>query len=156
MAQSITFNILLGMARHKALACLSLLDNALAFAVAYLIVKLADGDVVQGVVGVCFAAAVSAALCRGIGFLVCACWLVQVPLWKYVTHVLLPALTVAAVAGAGLALVKYEDAPTSWPRFVVDTGAYVIFYAVGCAFLFGPDLLPAKRPELVHEGTQPH
>jgi O-antigen/teichoic acid export membrane protein len=129
--QSATSAMLLGMARHRVLAYLGLIEIGLSLSLAALFIE------PYGLVGVCTAQAVAAAVCRGVIQIVYACRLVGIPVLPYLARSLGPAVLVAAVPATLLGLAVEWHQPRNWPEMFLYGGGYAAVYLVSSLFLVG-------------------
>ena len=136
MSQWITYSMILGKGRHRILAICSVLEITVSAAAALLLTA-ADG----GLVGVCIAMAIPAALARGVGPLVFGCRLTELSPMSYFASAVLPALGVAAGPVLLLGLTTAWWTPTTWPQLFLCGGGYTILYlGVAGIGLFGIDV----------------
>jgi O-antigen/teichoic acid export membrane protein len=128
MSQWATNSMILGMGRHRLLACASLVENTLAVSLALWWVG------PYGLIGVCVALAIPGVLCRGVVQLLYGCRLAGVPLWQYGTRALLPAALTAALPALLLVLLASSVAPEGWFPVGACTAIYGIAYLAcgGC------------------------
>jgi O-antigen/teichoic acid export membrane protein len=137
MSQLLSFTIIVGMARHKALACLSVVDNVIVVGLAAALVT------PYNVAGICLALALGGALCRGALQLWYACRLLHLRLRECAVRSLFPPLLTAAVPVAGLAVLASWHPPANWPLLILYTGGFGISYGIACTFLLGYERLKA-------------
>jgi O-antigen/teichoic acid export membrane protein len=115
--------MIIGMGRHRMLACAGLAENVTFVVLAYL---LADA---HGLLGVCFAIAIPAFIFRGLFQLSVVCRAVDVPLERYVCEAVLPPVTAALGPIAVLASVAYFRPVQSWLDLFAYAGLFTLFYA---------------------------
>ncbi len=160
MTQMVTWNILLGMARHPLLAVWSLIENLIAIPLSIILINHAEllGQGIRrienwlglpdsmirsdhyGLVGFCIAFALPAVLCRGVLPIVFGCQLLRVPLLTYLRVVLLPTAVVWLPAATFLAVLNWWENPTTWLRLAVHGGLFGVVYVVlVCSILIGWD-----------------
>jgi O-antigen/teichoic acid export membrane protein len=144
MSQWITYSMILGKGRHRLLALCSLLEIAIS-AGAALALTAADG----GLIGVCLAMAIPAALSRGVCPLFFGCRLVELSPASYFAHALLPALLVASGPALLLCLATTWWTPTTWPELFLCGGGYSLFYLSAAGIgLFGVDVWRALAKKI--------
>jgi O-antigen/teichoic acid export membrane protein len=129
MGQWITYSVLLGMGRHRALAHLSILENLLAIPLAILLAK------PFGLVGVCIGFTVPGALCRGVLQLLYACRVARLSIVHYLVAALVPPLVLAVPCAALLAIVVRWRPPANWFELIIYGAAYAIAFAVSSLLL---------------------
>jgi O-antigen/teichoic acid export membrane protein len=159
MTQMVTWNILLGMARHSLLAIWSLIENLIAIPASIFLathtelvqsgidylqrftgVSLSGLTKNAGLVGLCLAFAAPAVVCRGILPILFGCQLLQVPLWSYIRVVLVPTTLLWAPSTLGLILLNAWHAPTTWPGLIINVSLFALVYLVlVCWLLVGWD-----------------
>jgi O-antigen/teichoic acid export membrane protein len=151
MSQHITDSMILGRGRLSILAGTSILETASSCAAPLLLAG--QG---YGLVGVCLAAAIPAAICRGLCPLVFVCRAVGVPLASYLRQVILPALLVVAGPIWLLGAVTSTWSPSTWPElFACGTVYAIVHISVASVGLFGFDAWRAwaRRVSLAHLQT---
>lgn len=159
MTQMVTYNILLGMARHPLLAILSLIENFIAIPLSIVLIgntAIVDSWVTTAeqlfgvplvglrsqaaLVGFCIAFAAPALVCRGILLIVFGCQFLHVPILQYVRVALAPAMLVWIPSAASLALLNAWNTPSTWLRMVVNAGLFGgLYITLVCSFLIGWD-----------------
>ena len=144
MSQWLTYSIILGKARHRAVALASLVEGV----IAGLGGALVAGH--WGTMGVCIVFAIAAFCCRGVFQMVQACRVLQVPLETYLRSALLRPLLAAVLPAAGLWLAVQLHYPNSW----LELFAYGLLFSLGYALvdvlsLGGLVYLKWGRPEIV-------
>lgn len=136
LSQYVTSGMILGMGRHRMLACLGFAEALIAVTLA---VVLSNS---YGLAGVCVAFAVPAALGRGAVQLVYGCRLIGVSLREYVWTAIAPAIACALPATVLLAILVVWEPPRSTVLFLFYTAIYVTIYvATSAALLFGRERL---------------
>jgi O-antigen/teichoic acid export membrane protein len=149
MSQWITYSMILGKGRHRALAGFSLLE-LLGSGIAALCVA---GT--YGLPGVCLAVAMPAAALRGVCQLAFGCSLIDVSSWTYVRLALLPAIAIGAGPAALLGLATLGWQPASWPGLFLIGGAYTSLYlAVAGVTLVGVERLRGLAGRLRGDRTE--
>lgn len=123
MSQWLTYSIILGKARHRAVALASLAEGVIAGVGGMIAARY------WGTMGVCVVFAAAGVLCRGVFQIVYACRVIGVPVWKYVDVAILRPVLVALLPGAVLGVAVIWRSPASWLEFVV--------YGVGFSLIFG-------------------
>jgi O-antigen/teichoic acid export membrane protein len=161
MTQMVTWNILLGMARHPLLAILSLIENLIAIPASILLlnhqqmvlsvisffeeqlhVSMPGLSSQAGLVGFCVAFAVPAVVCRGILPAMFGCQLLGVSLPRYLAAVLLPTTMIWLPSVLGLALLNAWHAPVTWPQLVFNGSVFFgVYLTLVCQFVIGWDQL---------------
>ncbi len=160
MTQMVTWNILLGMARHPLLAIWSLMENLIAIPLSIILINHAEylrnvfvklGNLLgvsesrlpeahYGLIGFCIAFAVPAFICRGILPIVFGCQLLKVEIVHYLRAVLLPAILIWLPPAAGLAALNALEIPTTWLRLIVYAVIFgTVYLFMVCSFLIGWD-----------------
>lgn len=146
LTQFVTQSLILGMARHRAMALMGLAENAVAIGLALVLCR--SG----GLAGVCVAFAVSATLFRGLALAVYGCRVAGIAWSDYLARAVLPPVASAALPSLALWLAASYHEPTNWAELVVYGGAYAAGYALCCrSWAAGPGLknpLPT-RPTLL-------
>jgi len=145
LSQTISHSVILGIGSHKGIGYIRLAESGI-----LILVGLLWGRAL-GLFGLCLAASLLRMLFPGLIQMIFACRVVGVPLRRYITSAILPALA-AAVAPSSLllALTWGRGSSHPWPRLIVDVGLYSACWAVVAVFMFGLHhkmrLLP-RRPE---------
>jgi O-antigen/teichoic acid export membrane protein len=139
MSQWVSNSIVLGMGRHRTLACLSIIENALAIGLALALVG------PYGNAGACLAFAVNATLFRGVGQLVYTCRVVGLTGRQYLALALLPPVAVAAPSAATLAALVHWVDPRSWPALISCVSAYVAVFCLILLIVEGYDITHIAR-----------
>jgi O-antigen/teichoic acid export membrane protein len=124
MSQSATTSMILGMARHRILAALAVIEVVATIGLA---LALAGP---YGLIGVCVAQAIPAALCRGIVQLVYACRLIHLPVRRYISKTALPALAACALPSASLGGLVEWHLPVNWLQLSAYFAAYSLLFAI--------------------------
>lgn len=115
--------MIVGMGRHRSLACAGLLENVLFVAGACVV---ADS---YGLIGVCAALAVPAFLCRGV-FQVClVCRAVDLSVGRYWREAITPALWAAVCPIAVLAAVTCARPVQTWLDLFLYAGLFALLFA---------------------------
>jgi O-antigen/teichoic acid export membrane protein len=136
MSQWITYSMVLGKGRHRALAGFSLVEILASAAAALWAAQ------PYGLLGVCLAVAIPAAVMRGVCQLAYGCSLAGVSPWAYVRRALLPAVVIAAAPTALLGLATRWWQPATWPEMFLAGGVYAMAYlAVAAVALLGVERL---------------
>jgi O-antigen/teichoic acid export membrane protein len=131
MSQQITEGVLLGSARHKPLAYMSLVEAAGGVLGALLLMPH------FGLLGGCVALAVSATICRGLVTMKYGCAAVGVSTMQYVQSALLPPLLAIGLPAALVAGILIGHPPLTWPGLFGYTAALGVGFCIGCASLMG-------------------
>ncbi|MGE5611863.1 MAG: lipopolysaccharide biosynthesis protein [Bacillota bacterium] len=130
MSQWVSYSIILGKYHHRELAVASVIENAIAIALALIFVRH------WGLLGVCVGFAIPATLCRGLFWLIYACRLVKVSPWRYGLSVLLPVLSAGLLPALTLWHVVHRSPPRTWPHLLMDVALYSLAYLASLALLF--------------------
>jgi O-antigen/teichoic acid export membrane protein len=140
MSQGLTYSILLGKARHRAMAIASLVEGILATVAGLLAARH------WGMAGVCLVFAASALACRGIFQVVYACRVLGVGLWRYsMTAIAKPVLAAALPTGL-LAMALQWREPGSWAELLGYCAAFTVLFAVTEFMLLGGmQYLPVRQ-----------
>jgi O-antigen/teichoic acid export membrane protein len=126
-----TNSILLGMARHRILAWLGLLEIVCVLVLAILVVN------PFGLVGVCVVQALASTVCRGIVPLVYACRLLQLPIVKFIIRAYSPALGSAIAPAVALAALVAWHVPGRWDEFLIYGLSYSVCFAISSVIFLG-------------------
>jgi O-antigen/teichoic acid export membrane protein len=135
MSQMVTWNILLGMARHPFLAICSLVENLVAVPLSVFLIHR------YGLAGFCLAFAAPAFVFRGIMPIFYGCSLMDVPLARYARHVLLPTLSIWIPTALGLFGLVSITSPDSWIKLF----AYTVLFGAAYLSLVGGLLIGWDR-----------
>ena len=130
-----TYSVLNATARHRSLGVLGILEVVGVCALALALLP------VLGLLGVGVAMAVPAFLARGLGPMVQGCWVVGVPVRRYLAEAIVPPLLCAAVPAAAVGLVAEAYPPLTWAWFIGYAAGYAALFAAGYAALFERDRL---------------
>jgi O-antigen/teichoic acid export membrane protein len=139
MSQWVSYSIILGKYHQRELAIGSVIENAIAIALALVLVGR------WGLVGVCVGFAIPATICRGLFWLIYACRLVKVSPWRYGASVLLPVVSAGVLPGVALWQVVHQSPPRAWLQLFIYTALYTLAYLASLAILFGPGWLRRRR-----------
>jgi O-antigen/teichoic acid export membrane protein len=153
MSQAVTTSILLGIARHRLLAILGVVESAAAFLLAVALVR------VRGLEGVAVAFAAPAVVCRGVLQIVYACQVLEVPVGRYLRVAILPALLAMLLPALGLAALVTWRIPTTWPELIGYGALFGVCFLGACLWLVGfgavkARLLPAVVIEPVDDSPE--
>lgn len=144
MSQYAASSILMGMARNRMLALMSVVENVIGLG---LLVVLARP---YGLTGVCVALAVVAAGSRGLAQAWYTCRVLKISIGRYVREVVAPALAAIVPPTALLAGLVSLRPPGSWPLLIAYTGLYgAAFIASGAVMLLGRERLAQLATRLV-------
>ena len=135
LSQCATGSMILGVARNRPLAWISLVELGI---LGVLLVPLVR---CWGVAGACAAVAVSGTLCRGAGILVLGCRVAGMPVGRYLRLSMLPPLASAVGPAVGLAAAVAFRPPHGWVDFVTYSGLYTSVFAACCLPLAGEERL---------------
>lgn len=131
MSQWLAYSMLMGKARHRAVALASLAEGLLA----------GVGGVIAarywGAMGVCVIFAAAALLCRGVFQVVYACRVMGVPIAEYVWATMLVPLGAAALPAALLGGAIIWREPVGWLGFVAYGMAFTLVYTVVAGWMLG-------------------
>lgn len=143
LSQYVTNSMILGMGRHRMLACLGFAEVLIAVALASV---LSDP---YGLMGICVAFAIPAALGRGVVQLVYGCRLIGVSLRDYLRTSIIPAVACALPAALLLATLVVRQPPRSSALFLIDSACYAAVYVATClVLLIGREGLRSIFPAL--------
>jgi O-antigen/teichoic acid export membrane protein len=141
LTQALTGYMLLGAARHKAMAVFQTIEIVVIAVLALTLVPR------YGLVGLCLALAAPGAILRGVAVLVYACRVIGVSVGSYMLRGVLPGALAAAGPVALLALAVAAHSPANWSQFLLYGGAYgVVSFAACCASLGVPFSRLLRRP----------
>jgi hypothetical protein len=124
MSQWLTYSVLLGANRQRALGLLAIVEGAISFP---LIVILMGK---HGLAGVCVGVALSGFLVRGVIQWLYGCRLLKVSPGAYVRRVFAPVTIVAALPIAALYVATLEVAPESFRAIFLLGAGYSVLFAV--------------------------
>jgi O-antigen/teichoic acid export membrane protein len=139
MSQHATSSTILALGRHRFMACLGLVENAVAISLGVLLSRS------YGLPGVCLAFAVTGAVCRGLIQAVYGCRLLEVPLRLYFTQGMLPPLLAAIPPALLLGVLVSWREPKTWLELAVFGAVYGLAFAASVGFVVAP---PALRVAL--------
>ena len=132
MSQGITDSLLLGMARHRALALASIAEI---LGVIVLLILLIEP---YGLVGAAIAFAVPAAVCRGIIPIAYGCHTLEVSPLRYLIEVLFPVACLAALPIASVHYLTVWHVPADWTEVITVACIYTFLYGTVAALaIFG-------------------
>jgi O-antigen/teichoic acid export membrane protein len=151
MSQMVTWNILLGKARHPLLASWSLIENVVAVPLSLALMP------TYGLAGFCLAFAAPAVVCRGVLPIAYGCVLLHMPTGRFAQHVFLPVTLTWLPAALGLAGLVGWRAPADWSQLFLYASAFsAIYLALICSFLIGWDrIADFFRPRIVEVEREP-
>ena len=142
MSQWLTYSIILGKARHRALALASLVEG---------IIAVAGGALAAsrwGVMGVAVVFAAAAFACRGVFQVVYSCGVVQVGVLRYVMQAVLWPMAVGMIPGAILAGMIWWHMPQRWSELAgYGVGFSLLFWGSTLWLLGAAKYLPARTAE---------
>ena len=141
MTQWLTFSMILGKAKHRALALAGLVEGLVAGLGGLLAAKY------WGVTGVCVAFGVAAMGCRGIFQMIYGSRIMGMRTSHYVLHSLLIPLLVALLPCALLLTATLIRRPSSWPEMFLYGGGFVAVYGGNAFLLLGGRKYLSRRPE---------
>ncbi|MGE5611973.1 MAG: lipopolysaccharide biosynthesis protein [Bacillota bacterium] len=128
MSQWVGFSVIIGKYHHKMLGWLGIIENVLAIALAWVLVR------PYGMIGVCLAFAIPGMVCRGLFQMIYACRLVGVSIQAYLAQVLLPVLAAATLPVIGLIAAVHWHAPRNWPELLL----YIALYGIAHLLVMVP------------------
>ena len=128
ISQWLTYSVIIGCMRHKALAWLAVCECAMLVPLAWSAAGSAE------VRGVCYAIALSAFLVRGLVRWIYGCRLVNVRLLDYVARVFAPVAAAAALPIAALYLAVRAAAPQSYSAIFGLGAAYSVLFSAMLGF----------------------
>ena len=138
-SQSITGNMLLGVARHRVLAGLLVAE------VATIAVGAVTVSNTYGLLGVCIVLAVTGTVFRGVLVMIQGCRVVGMPVARYVLTAVAPPCAVCGLAALGLKGLAAAVPPETWLRFIVNLAGYGVMSVTALGVLGGRDLVQAIR-----------
>lgn len=155
MSQWLTYSILLGKARHRAIAIASILEGVLAGVGGYFAARF------WGTIGVCAAFAIAAFIFRGAFQIVYACRVLREPLGQYLLQAIARPMAFSLIPAALLAAALYWHTPASWLELFTYGIGFALVYAVTVAPPLGAlahlpsrrqtdESVPAARVEAIH------
>jgi hypothetical protein len=118
MSQWVSYSVILGMGRHKAIALLSVVENIVTVALVFLLVG------PYGLLGVSVAVAVPGMLCRGLCQWLYCCRLVQVSPWTSLARSFAPTIVLALPSMVVLAAWTWWFHIDSWLELMVAGAIY--------------------------------
>jgi O-antigen/teichoic acid export membrane protein len=124
MSQHVTYSVILANGRLQILAWCSLVELVASTSVALLVAPS------YGLFGICVAAALSKAVCRGICPALYACHAIGVRVVDYIVRAVLPAIAIAAGPMLLFGLVRNIWTPNDWLELLIAAGAYAALYTV--------------------------
>jgi O-antigen/teichoic acid export membrane protein len=122
MSQTVTGYLLLGMAKHRPLAILVLVELVLIFGSAPILAHY------FGLYGICAGFAIAQSLCGGVATLIFGSRATAVPVRDYVRRASLPALARAAAPAVLLAAIVRLIPPTTWPLLLMTGAGFSVCY----------------------------
>lgn len=128
MSQWISYSVILGMAKHKTIALLSLAENVATVAMIWFLVE------PMQLLGVSIAIAVPGTISRGLCQWLYGCRLVGVSPWTSLLHTFLPTLLLALPSAGLLAAWTWIFPVDSWLRLLVAAAVYGVAFALTAAF----------------------
>jgi O-antigen/teichoic acid export membrane protein len=131
--------MIVGMGRHRVLACAGLAENAAFVALSYLLAE------TYGLLGVCWAIALPAFFCRGLLQLWMVCRAVDLSLDRYVREAMLSATLAAVGPILVLTALTFLRPVQSWIDLLVYAGLFALVYAVSCAIFIAKLRYPAAH-----------
>jgi O-antigen/teichoic acid export membrane protein len=142
LTQCVTGYMLLGLARHRPLAVLLVVE--------LLAVGLGTAAVSQsyGLIGICWVLASIGTLVRGLLVLGLGCRVLRLSIKTYVAKALGPAFLACGIAVLGLQALVSLNPPTTWPRLLANLAGYGLFSVPAIFVLGGPALVRVVRDRL--------
>jgi O-antigen/teichoic acid export membrane protein len=129
MAQSVAGNILLGIARHKVVAAITLLEAVICATLTVTLIHYRE------LLGPALAVAIAGGICRGILIAVYACRVIGCKLADYFRYSFIPPLIYALPAVGALAVATGRGTPGNWFELVVYSAGYFVVCALSGAAL---------------------
>jgi len=123
MSQWISYSVILGMAKHKAMALLSLAENVATVVMIWFLVGPLQ------LLGVSIAIAVPGLISRGLCQWLYGCRLVGVSPWTSLAHTFVPTMLLALPSAALLAAWTWFFPVDSWLRLFVAAAVYGVAFA---------------------------
>ncbi len=130
LSQWVSYNVIVSMAKHRALARLALSELMLVFSGALL------GAWLGGLVGVALVCAAAAFIFRGVWTAYVAAKLVGLDPRTYLVRILGSTAVVAAIPAAALSTLPLPEAAAGWMPFVAAVAVYCILYAAATLAVF--------------------
>lgn len=146
-SQSITGNMLLGVARHRVLAGL-LVAEVVAIAVGAVTISNT-----YGLLGLCIVLAIAGTVFRGVLVMVQGCRVVGMSVARYLLTAIVPPFAVCGIATLGLKMLAATVPPTTWPRFALDVAGYAVISIAALVALGGQDVIQAVRARILKAAT---
>lgn len=130
VAQNVTTNIILSMAKHRMLAYFRAAGALLLTLASFMLLR-------YGLAGLSVAKTVFIGAFPGVAGAIYGCHLLHLPLWKYFTRTLVrPTLTAVVPAAILWGMVTWHP-PTTWGSILLMGAAYSVVYAGACVHLVG-------------------
>ncbi len=143
-SQSVTNGMILAKARHRVLAYLGAAELILTVVLTLVFLRF------FGLIGACYALALSATLFRGVALIVQGCRLEGISLRQYVMESLLAPLACTALAVVFLAaLLNGIGPPVSWFQLSLYLAGYSVVYACSCVVFMGGEHLRVWSREVM-------
>jgi O-antigen/teichoic acid export membrane protein len=124
LSQSATFSMLFGIARHKILGWMSLLEMVATPVLAVILIW------PWGLMGACIAQSLTATLCRGVVPLIYSCRLIHLPARSYLTQAVFLPILFAMVPFFGLYALAHLRPPETWPGLISYGSAFAICFGL--------------------------
>ncbi len=131
MSQWLTYSIMLGKAKHRAVAISSLAEGVIAGVGGALVAPY------WGAYGVCWVFAVAGFACRGVFQVVYACRVMNISGWQYLSQAIMGPAALGVAAYAVLALVVWSHTPDAWLEFFSYGIGFAVAYAAAAVLLLG-------------------
>ena len=139
ISQWLTYSIILGKARHRAVAIASLVEGVVAGVGGFYAARF------WGPMGICVVFAVAAFGCRGVFQIVQACRVLRVPVGDYIRGALVPPIAAAVLPALVLWATLWWRGPVTWVELFTYGSAFSVLYAgVAMVFLGGLQYLPRR------------
>lgn len=130
MSQWVTYSVILGKYRHRALATIFFIETSMAVALSLLMVK------PYGLMGVCVAFALSATLLRGVYQMIYGCRLIGVSIARYLAVSILPVLGISIPPALVLWEMTRWMQPQGWVTLIGCLAVYAVLHGLFLA-MFG-------------------
>jgi O-antigen/teichoic acid export membrane protein len=124
LTQSATFSMLFGIARHKILGWMSLLEMVATPLLAIILIW------PWGLTGACLAQALTGTLCRGVVPMIYSCRLIHLPLRSYLTQAVFLPILLTMVPFLGLFAVALLRPPETWPTLFLYCCAFALCFGI--------------------------
>ncbi|OAI48122.1 hypothetical protein AYO44_07990 [Planctomycetaceae bacterium SCGC AG-212-F19] len=129
LGQLVSSAIILGMGRHRMLACVGLIETVVVVGLGWWLLS------AYGVIGMAVALAVPGFFCRGLFPMLAISRVVALPVGVYVRDAIAPAVLAAVLPSGGLALLVHQRPVVGWFDLIAYTACFTAAYGAS-ALLF--------------------